>query len=205
MTITRRACLGLAGAFAAPALLRAQAQLQPVTLKLHHALPPISNVHVRLLMPWAKKVQAAADNRIRIELFGAMQLGGTPVQLYDQARDGAADIVWTAPSATPGRFPAIEVFELPSVAATRAMPNAQAVQEFAEAHAKEFDEVRLLGAGAHDHGLLHTARPIRRMEDLKGLRLYAPTRLAGEALHALGAAARAVPMAQLPEALSQKA
>ena len=26
-----------------------------------------------------------------------IQLGGTPVQLYDQARDGVVDVVWTLP------------------------------------------------------------------------------------------------------------
>jgi TRAP-type C4-dicarboxylate transport system substrate-binding protein len=37
-----------------------------------------------------------------------MQLGGAPPQLFDQARDGVADIVWTLPGNTPGRFPGIE-------------------------------------------------------------------------------------------------
>jgi TRAP-type transport system periplasmic protein len=48
-----------------------------------------------------------------------MQLGGAPPQLYDQARDGVADIVWTLPGNTPGRFPRIEVIELPFIAHKR--------------------------------------------------------------------------------------
>ena len=51
-----------------------------------------------------------------------MQLGGTAPQLYDQAVNGTADIVWTLPGLTPGRFPRIEVFELPFVADRRAAP-----------------------------------------------------------------------------------
>ena len=43
-------------------------------------------------------------------------LGGTPVQLYDQARDGVVDIIWTLPGNTAGRFPLMEVFELPFMA-----------------------------------------------------------------------------------------
>jgi TRAP-type C4-dicarboxylate transport system substrate-binding protein len=42
-----------------------------------------------------------------------MQLGGTPPQLFDQARDGVADIVWTLPTYSAGRFTKSEVFELP--------------------------------------------------------------------------------------------
>jgi hypothetical protein len=42
-----------------------------------------------------------------------MQLGGTPAQLFDQARDGVADIVWTLPTIQPAASPSLEVFELP--------------------------------------------------------------------------------------------
>ena len=53
-----------------------------------------------------------------------MQLGGTPVQLYDQAKDGVVDVVWTLPGNTAGRFPRIEVFELPFM-----MNNAEATSK----------------------------------------------------------------------------
>ena len=42
-----------------------------------------------------------------------MQLGGTAPQLYDQVKDGVVDIAWTLPGYNAGRFPAMEVFELP--------------------------------------------------------------------------------------------
>ena len=41
------------------------------------------------------------------------------------------------------------------------------------------------------------------MEDLKGLKLRFPTRLAGEALKALGASPIGMPMPQVPESLAQ--
>ena len=42
------------------------------------------------------------------------------------------------------------------------------------------------------------------MEDLKGLKLRLPTRLAGEALKALGATAVGMPIPQVPESLAQR-
>ena len=42
------------------------------------------------------------------------------------------------------------------------------------------------------------------MEDLKGLKLRLPTRLAGEALKALGATAIGMPIPQVPESLAQR-
>ncbi len=116
-----------------------------------------------------------------------MQLGGTPPQLYDQARDGVADIIWTLPGNTPGRFPSTEVFELPFIASNRGIVNARAAAEFTEKRlAEETKEVKLLAFWAHDAGLIHANKQVRTMDDLKGLKLRNPTRLAGEALKALG-------------------
>lgn len=206
MTFARRQFLRLAAAsVAAPAVARiAWGQSEQVTLKLHHFLPPVSNAHAKFLVPWAKKIESDSGGRIKINIFPSMQLGGTPPQLYDQARDGVADIIWTLPGSTPGRFPGIEVFELPFVAAKKATPNAHAVQALYEAQLRdEFKEVHPLCLWAHDGGLIHANKQIKVMEDLRGLKLRSPTRLAGDALKALGANGIPMPIPQLPESLAQ--
>jgi TRAP-type C4-dicarboxylate transport system substrate-binding protein len=191
---------------AAPAVARvAWGQSAQVTLKLHHFLPPLSNAHAKFLAPWAKKVETESGGRIKITIFPSMQLGGTPPQLYDQARDGVADIIWTLPGSTPGRFPGIEVFELPFIAAKKATPNAHAVQEFYETQLRdEFKDVHVLSLWAHDGGLIHANKQIKTMEDMRGLKLRSPTRLAGDALKALGANGIPMPIPQLPESLAQR-
>jgi TRAP-type C4-dicarboxylate transport system substrate-binding protein len=190
---------------ASPALLLGRgAAAQEVTLRLHHFLPAVSNVHRFFLQPWAQKVAAESNNRIRIQIFPSMQLGGAPPQLFDQARDGVADIIWTLPGNTPGRFPRIEVFELPFVSHKRAIVNCLAIQEFAEKNLREeFREVHPLCVWGHGEGLIHSRREVRTMEDLRGLKLRFPSRLNGEALRALGAAPVGMPVPQVPEALSQ--
>lgn len=206
MTLSRRKFMTVAGAAAAaPAVIdRAHAQ-GAVTLRLHHFLPAVSNVHTKLLTPWVKKIEAESGGNLKIEIYPSMQLGGTPPQLYDQARDGVADITWTLPGNTPGRFPSTEVFELPFVASRRGIVNAKAAQEYADAHLKdETKDVRLISFWAHDHGLIHASRQVKTMDDLKGLKLRFPTRLAGEALKALGATAIGMPIPQVPESLAQK-
>ncbi|MGL4729031.1 MAG: TRAP transporter substrate-binding protein [Bosea sp. (in: a-proteobacteria)] len=205
--LPRRQFLSLASAaFAAPAVLRVtRANAQEVTLKMHHFLPPVSNGHARFLRPWADKVQSESGGRIKIDIFPSMQLGGTPPQLFDQARDGVADLVWTLPGNTPGRFPGIEAFELPFTANKRAIVNSKALTEYAEANLKdEFKDVRPICFWAHDHGLIHSTKLVKTADDLKGLKLRFPTRLAGEALRALGANAIGMPIPQVPEAMAQK-
>jgi TRAP-type C4-dicarboxylate transport system substrate-binding protein len=155
-------------------------------------------------MPWAQKISQESNNRLRVQIFPAMQLGGAPPQLYDQAKDGVVDIVWTLPGNTPGRFPSIEVIELPFVAHKRASVNARVTQELHDSvFGREFQDTQILCAWAHDAGVIHARREVRRMEDMAGLKLRFPTRQAGEALRALGAAPIGMPIPQVPEALAQ--
>ena len=206
MSITRRTFIatGAAGV-AAPAVLRVtRANAAELTLKLHHFLPAVSSVHAHLLAPWAKRIETETGGRLKIDIYPSMQLGGTPPQLYDQAKDGVADIIWTLPGYTAGRFPSTEVFELPFVGARQARVNARAAQDFAEQHLKEeTKDVRLLCFWCHDHGVIHTKRQVKTMANLKGLKLRFPTRLAGEALKTLGASPIGMPVPQVPESLAQ--
>lgn len=204
MMLTRRQAA--AGLLAMPAVLRAtRAGAQEVSMRLHHFMAGVSPGHREFLVPWSKKVEAESGGRIKIDVFPAMQLGGAPPQLFDQARDGVVDLVWTLPGYTANRFPLSEVFELPFVAARRAMSNSRALQAFAEAHlAQEFREIHPICFWAHDGGLIHSSRPVTKLEDMKGLKLRFPTRLAGEGLRALGATAIGMPVPQVPEAIAQR-
>ena len=92
-----------------------------VTLKFHTFMAPQSGVWLNMHKPWMAKVEKESGGRIKFEAYPAMQLGGTPVQLYDQVKDGVVDVVWTLPGNTAGRFPRVEVFELPFM-----MSNAEA-------------------------------------------------------------------------------
>jgi TRAP-type C4-dicarboxylate transport system substrate-binding protein len=83
--------------------------------------------------------------------------------------------------------------------------NSAALQAFAERHlADEFRDVHPICFWAHDRGLIHANRKVARLEDLAGLRVRYPTRLAGEALKALGAVPVGMPVPQVPEALAQR-
>jgi TRAP-type C4-dicarboxylate transport system substrate-binding protein len=190
---------------AAPAVLRfARADTPQAVLKLHHSFSSVSGAHDKFLAPWARQVQAQSNGRIRIDLFPSMQLGGAPSALFDQARDGVADIVLAMPSLTPGRFPKIEAWELPFVPSRRALVSSKAIDDFGRANlTDEFREVRPICFSCSDRGVLHANRPIRTVEDMKDLRLHVQTRFAGDAVRALGATAVPMPSTQLPLAIMQ--
>ena len=67
--------------------------------------------------------------------------------------------------------------------------------------ATEFNEVHVLAAWVHGPGVLHTNTPITTLDDLDGLQIRAPGRLAGQLLTALGAGAVGMPLPAVPENL----
>jgi TRAP-type C4-dicarboxylate transport system substrate-binding protein len=194
---------------AAVALLAALCPLRPAlaqefTLKVAHFLPPSSTNHAKLIAPWCDKIARESNNRVKCQIYPSMQLGGTPPQLFDQARDGVADIVWTLPGYNAGRFPIMEVFELPFMIGN-AESASKAAWEFYEKHAvKEFDAIRPLAIHVHDTGVIHTRdKPIRTLEDFKGLKLRAPTRMTNRMLASFGATPVSMPVPALADALSK--
>jgi TRAP-type C4-dicarboxylate transport system substrate-binding protein len=205
MRLARRTLLAsIMAAAAAPAVLRlARAAAPQVALKLHHFFSSVSSGHDKFLAPWARKVEAESGGRIRIDIFPSMQLGGAPAQLFDQAREGFADIVWAVPGNTPGRFAKIEAFELPFVPSRRALVNSKAIEDYAAANLQdEFREVHPISFSCRDHGVVHANRTIQSVADLKGLRLHVPNRLADETVRALGALAVTMPIPQVPTAIA---
>jgi TRAP-type C4-dicarboxylate transport system substrate-binding protein len=177
---------------------------QSVTLKFHTFMAPLSNVWLLMHKPWMEKVEKESGGRIKFEAYPAMQLGGTPVQLYDQARDGVVDIVWTLPGNTAGRFPRIEVFELPFT-----MNNAEATSKayweyFQTQCPDEFKETQVLALHVHGPGMFHTAaKPVKSAADLKGMKVRGPTRQVTKLLGSLGAIPVGMPLPQIPDALSK--
>ena len=177
---------------------------QSVTLKFHTFMSPMSGVWLTMHKPWMEKVEKDSGGRIKFEGYPAMQLGGTPVQLYDQARDGVVDVIWTLPGNTAGRFPRIEVFELPFV-----MNNAEATSKayweyFQTQCPDEFKETQVLALHVHGPGMFHSVNKlIAKAADLKGMKVRGPTRQVTKMLGSLGATPVGMPLPQIPDALSK--
>ncbi len=177
---------------------------QTVTLKFHTFMAPQSNVWKDMHGGWMDKVEKDSGGRIKFERYPAMQLGGTPGQLYDQAKDGVVDVVWTLPGNSPGRFPRVEVFELPFVM-TNAEATSKAYWEYLQSVAKdEFKDVHLIAVNVHGPGLFHSRdKQIKSIADLKGMKVRGPTRQVTKLLGSLGATPVGMPLPQIPDAMSK--
>src|SRR5947209_1714231 len=177
---------------------------QTVTLKFHTFMAPTSNVWLNMHKAWMDKVEKDSGGRIKFEGYPAMQLGGTPVQLYDQARDGVVDVVWTLPGNTAGRFPRVEVFELPFIM-TNAEATSKAYWDYVQTNAPdEFKETHVIALHVHGPGMFHaTTKFVKAPGDLRGMKVRGPTRQITKMLGALGATPVGMPLPQIPDALSK--
>ncbi len=180
-----------------------QVSAQEVTLRLHQFLPAQSVIPANAIAPWAKRIEEKSQGGIKIELYPSMQLGGKPAQLFDQAKSGVADIIWTVLGYTPGRFPKSEVFETPFMV-TNAEATSMAFQAYVEKYAMdEFKDVKLIAVHTHGPGLFHTNKPIEKLEDLKGMKIRGGSRVINDMLKNLGAEPIGMPVPAIPEALSR--
>ena len=179
-------------------------QAQEVTLKVHHFLGPQSTQQADMLGPWCDKLAKESANKLKCQIYPSMQLGGSPPQLYDQAKDGVADVIWTVAGYSAGRFPKIEVFELPFMM-TNAEATSRAAWEYFDKYDRdEFKDTHILAVQVHGPGNIYTTnKQIKTMADFKGLKLRAPTRLTSKMLAMMGATPVGMPVPAVPEALSK--
>jgi TRAP-type transport system periplasmic protein len=200
--LKRRFALTALGAVAAT-LVAGTASAQTVTLRLHQMLPQQAAIPAKALIPWAQKVEAESGGKIKVQLFHAMQLGGAPPALFDQAKDGVVDLTWTVLGYTPGRFPKSEVFELPFMSG-KAEQSSRAFQEYVEKFAAdEFKDVKLIAVHTHGPGLFHTKEPVNGLEALQGMKIRGGSRIINNMLTKLGATPVGMPVPAVTEALSK--
>lgn len=192
----------LLGAFTLAAAMQS-ALAADVTLRLHQFLPQQSAIPAGGLVPWAQKIEKESGGRIKIQQFPSMQLGGKPSELFDQAKDGVVDVVWTVLGYTPGRFPKAEAFELPFMSGS-AEVSSKAFMEYVQKNAMdEFKDVKLIVVHTHGPGLFHSKEPIRKLEDLKGMKVRGGSRVINIMLEQLGATPVGMPVPAVGEALSK--
>jgi TRAP-type C4-dicarboxylate transport system substrate-binding protein len=191
MTTTRRTFLKTsiaataAAGLPAPALL---AQAAAVELKMHSFVPPTHVIWTDVLTPWAADVAKRSNNQLTIKLYPAMQLGGKPPELYRQAVQGIADIVFTLPGYTSADFPMMALTELPGTATSADDGTKKLWANFDKFLARDFKDTKVLMLWNSDSAsLMSKSKPIKTLEDMKGMKIRTPSAAQTAQLEALGA------------------
>ena len=190
----------IALAFGAPA-----AQAQTVTIKFSHFLASNSNFHQGVAEPWCAAIDKDSGGKLKCQLYPALQLGGTPAQLADQVKNGVADVVWTSPSYSTGRFPRTEALELPFTLPSSSLGGTRAMWDYTQKYGMEdYKDFKVLAVFSGSNVVISTAsKPIMSPDDLKGLKLRSPSRFTSLFLQSLGGTPVNMPVAAVTEGISK--
>lgn len=157
-------------------------------LKLSTFVAPSHVIYVKVLTPWAADLEKRTDGKLTMRMFPSMQLGGKPPELYRQMANGVSDITFTLPGYTSSDFPMMALTELPGTATNADDGTKKLWSNFDKFLARDFKEAKILMLWNSDTAAIMTrAKPVRTMEDLKGLKIRTPSAAQSAQLVALGA------------------
>jgi len=200
----------LVAAFVALSLVTALPALaqQKFVLKFNHVLGAKEPYH-QGFTNWAKSVEAKTKGGLKIEVFHSAQLG-VEEDIIEQIRQGA-NVGQNTDSARLGNYvPGIAVMNGPYFATTLEevikIKKTPTVKAWNDELANKYGLKVLSFTWVQGYRHFFTNKPIRKPEDLKGMRIRTPPApIWQESVRALGATPVALPFGEMYPALQQKA
>jgi TRAP-type C4-dicarboxylate transport system substrate-binding protein len=198
VTTNRRTFVAGSLAATAATVLPARSAFAQQELKLASFVPPTHVIWTDVITPWTREVAKVSNNQLTIRMFPAMQLGGRPPDLYRQMVQGISDITFTLPGYTSAEFPMMALTELPGAAESAEDGTRKIWKLFDQFLGRDFKDAKVLMLWNSDSAsLMSRAKPIRTLEDFKGLRIRTPSAAQSAQLEALGATPVDMPANQI--------
>ena len=181
------------------ASIAAAVPLHAQELRLHTFVPPVHVIYREILQPWAADVAKATNGQVKVTLYPSMQLGGKPPELFRQTQDGVTDMTFTLPGYTSPVFPRTGIIELPGLKEDGYKATDMMWDLLDPYLLPEYKGTKVIALwGAEDAGLMtRTNKAYRTLEDLKGLRLRAPSAAQAKQIQYMGAVPIAAPITEV--------
>jgi TRAP-type C4-dicarboxylate transport system substrate-binding protein len=155
----------------------------------------------QLIDEWGKEIEKRTNGRVKVNLYPVGSLT-RPTETYDAVTKGITDIGLSFCSYTRGRFPLSEVIDLPLGYKSAYVGAKLANAYFEKFKPKEFDEVKVLYLYTSPPHYFFTNKPVKKVEDLKGLKVRS-TGTSAKVVKVLGGAPVAMPMSEAYDALKK--
>jgi len=162
---------------------------------------PPTHAQTKAAEAWAKEIEKRSAGNVKISVFPGGTL--TPAdQCYDGVVKGISDIGMSYFALSRGRFPQMEALDLPLGYPNGRVATRVANDFYQTMKPKALENVKVLYLHAHGPGLLHTKKPVKTLDDLKGMKIRS-TGFSAKIASALGAVPVAMPQGETYEALSK--
>lgn len=174
---------------------------KPIDLTYSIFFPP-THYHSILAQAWAEEINERTDGVVTITCYPGGSLTPAP-QVYDGVVEGLSDIGMSCLAYTMGRFPSAELVDLPHGYPNGWVATKVANDFYQNFKPAEFDDVHVLYFHAHGPGVVFTTKkPVRTLEDMKGLVLRS-TGVGAKIAEALGATGYAAGQGDAYELMSK--
>ena len=180
-----------------------EALAKATTLSIVCFLPPRSVSVSKVLIPWTKSVEAAAEGELKFQGYWGGSLGRNPFKQYDLMKDGIADVVYVLPNYTPGQFPDFSIFELPYLVRSGEEGSVAIWRMYQKGLLRGLQQGHVIGFFSTEPNLFHTTKPIRSLSDIKGLKIRSAGPVYGSYVKHLGGIPIGMPVTQMTEAISR--
>lgn len=169
------------------------AEPEVIELKFAYAMPPMAYDFENVQVAWAKGIEEATHGRLKITWFPGESLVKERDQ-YDATVSGVVDgcQLWTA--ATPGRFPRADIGYIPMMYPS-AKVSSRVYYELMEKYGfdTEFKNVKFLYVTGFAPSHIQSQKPVRTIEDFKGLRVAVDNEILAWGVEAMGATPVSLP------------
>lgn len=179
-------------------------RVKPIELKLATFFSTTHPITTDILETWAKMVEDETNGQLKITLYAGETLLKAG-DLYEGVVSGITDIGHNPTNYNIARFPVMSTLELAGIEWRSGKAASYAVRDFVEElkdELAEFEDTKTLLVYGLGPGHLFTKKPVKSLEDLKGVEVRVTGGLVN-ALEALGAVPVAMPMPDTYDALSK--
>ena len=145
------------------------AQDKPVTLRFSTFLPPTHELSI-ITADWCKEVEKRTNGKVKVRQYAGATLT-PPSQTYDSIVQGVVDLGNTVLGYTMGKFPLSEVLDYPLGSPSGTVSTRMVNAYYAKFKPKEFNDVKVMFFHSQTPGILHTKKPVSKLEDLKGMKI----------------------------------
>ncbi len=193
--------LGLATTAAAVLIAGLSASVSAKEIKLSYFMGPKHPMNAAVFVPFAEKLAEVSGGKLTVKAFPGGALNSVPPKQYSILLDGVADVAFGLPGYTSQLFPITNVITVPNVAKD-AVDGTEALWRAMPLLEKEYD-AKILAMWTNAASVIITKdKPIRTLEDMKGMKVRVTSRQDVPFIEALGASAVSQPVTVINQNLT---
>jgi TRAP-type C4-dicarboxylate transport system substrate-binding protein len=175
--------------------------VQAAELSLAYFMGPKHPMNKGIFTPFGDKLNELSAGALTIKQYPGGALNKAPPKQYSILLDGVADVVFTLPGYTADVFPKTNVLGLPGVCDS-AVTCTESLQR-ARAELEQEYNAKVLALWGNSPAVLITKnKPVRTLEDLKGMKVRVTSKSDAAFVEALGASAVAQPVSVINQNLA---